>query len=187
ENIWLDPARTSPYTFYQFWLNRDDRDVERLLKFFTFLPLDQIGTVLTRHAADPGRREAQRLLAAELTTRVHGEEVCRRAVAASDILFGGGELSRADAGTLELVAGEVRVHRVSLRELSAGLPIAEALVGAGLASSKADARRGIQGAGYSVNGERLSAERSLSSADLLAERYVVLQKGKKHFALIEVR
>jgi tyrosyl-tRNA synthetase len=187
ENIWLDPARTSPYKFYQFWLNCDDREVERLLQIFTFLPLEQIATVMTRHAAERGRREAQRLLAEAMTTRVHGAEVCRRAIAASEILFGEAELKRADVETLALVAGEVRVHRVSQAELSAGLAIADALVGAGLASSKADARRGIQGAGYSVNGERLSAERTLGSDDLLAGRYIVLQKGKKNFALVEAR
>jgi len=187
ENIWLDPARTSPYRFYQFWLNSDDKDAGRLLKVFTFLPLADIAAALAAHAADPGQRGPQRLLAQEMTTRVHGEGLCRRAIAASAILFGGGELRGADAETLAVVASEVPVHPLPRAELDAGYAVVDALVAAGLASSKADARRGLQGAGYSLNGERLSAERTLGSGDLLAGRYLVLQKGKKNYAMLEVR
>ena len=187
ENIWLDPARTSPYRFYQFWLNAEDVDVERLLKIFTFLPLEAIARVMAEHAKAPGQRAPQRRLAEDLTTRVHGEAVCRRAVAASEILFGRGDLRAADVDTLALVAGEVPLRPLARGELEAGLGAVEALVSAGLASSKADARRGIEGAGYSVNGERLAPDRSLGVADLLAGRYVVLQKGKKNFAMLEVR
>jgi tyrosyl-tRNA synthetase len=187
ENVWLDPARTSPYRFHQFWLNSDDQDVERLLQMFTFLPLERIRDVMAGHAADPGRRAAQRLLAEEMTTRVHGEEVARRALAAGGILFGGAELASADAETLALLAGEVPVHRVAAADLERGLPVVDALVGTGLASSKADARRGLLAGGFSVNGTRQSAERTLTPNDLLARRYVVLQKGKKNYALLEVR
>ncbi len=187
ESIWLDPARTSPYRFYQYWLNSDDQDVERLLKAFTFLPLEDIAAAMAAHAADPGQRMPQRLLAQEMTTRVHGATMGQRAIAASGILFGGGDLRSADAETLAVVAGEVRVHPVSRAELTSGLALVDALVAAGLASSKADARRGLQGAGYSLNGERLSAERNLVPDDLLADRYVVLQKGKKNYAMLEVR
>jgi tyrosyl-tRNA synthetase len=184
ENVWLDPARTSPYRFYQFWLNTDDRDVERFLRIFTFLPLEEIASLLGRHQNDPGQRIPHRMLAEELTTRVHGEEVCRRAVAASAILFGGGEFKNADAGTLALVASEVKLHAIEKRELEAGLPLVDALVGSQLASSKADARRGLQAGGFSVNGERAAPDRVLASSDLLAGGYVVLQKGKKHFAMV---
>ena len=187
ENIWLDPLRTSPYRFYQFWLNSDDKDVERLLKIFTFLSLADIAAAMARHGADPGRRNPQRLLAEEMTARVHGDASCRRAAAASAILFGGGELRGADAETLAVVAAEVPVHAVSRVELERGYDVVDALVAAGLASSKADARRGLQGAGYSLNGERLSAERSLGPGDVLANRFVVLQKGKKNYAMLEVR
>jgi len=187
ENIWLDPARTSPYRFYQFWLNSDDRDVERLLKAFTFLPQQEIAAAMAAHAANPGQRTPQRLLAEAMTARVHGPALSRRAVAASGILFGGGDLRSADRETLAVVAGEVRVHAVSRAQLAQGLGLAEALVAAGLASSKADARRGLQGGGYSLNGERLDAERSLGPGDLLADRYVVLQKGKKNYAMLELQ
>jgi tyrosyl-tRNA synthetase len=160
--------------------------VERLLKLFTFLPLDEIARVMSAHQADPGRRGPQRLLAEDMTTRVHGAETCRRAIAASGILFGGGELSSADAETLALVAGEVPVEPVARAELERGLPVVEALVTAGLASSKADARRGLEAKGFSLNGERLDAERVIGTNDLLAGRYLVLQKGKKNYAMLEV-
>lgn len=184
-NIWLDPAKTSPYKFYQFWLNTDDRDVERLLRLFTFLDLSEIGTIMQRHSAGPGQRGAQRRLADEMTDRVHGGALTQRVTEASRILFGGGELRTADHDTLAVVAGEVQVLPMLRADLDAGVSVIEALVGAGLASSKADARRGIQGNGYSVNGERLAAERALGPGDLLADRFIVLQKGKKYYAMID--
>src|SRR6187431_1858480 len=97
-NVWLDPARTSPYQFYQFWVNTDDRDIERYLKLFTFLRLDRIDATLAEHAADPGRRVAQRLLAREVTATVHGEEAAAQAVETAAAMFGGGggDLARAE-------------------------------------------------------------------------------------------
>lgn len=186
-NVWLDPARTSAYRFYQFWLNTDDRDVERLLRLFTFRSLPDIADTARHHAADPGQRTAQRLLASDVTARVHGGATTERVIEASGILFGGGDLRRAGADTLAIVAGEVAVHAVSTETLSAGYPLVDALVGAGLASSKADARRGIAANGFAVNGEKLSAERVLSEADLLSGGYVVLQKGKRTYAMVAVR
>jgi tyrosyl-tRNA synthetase len=187
ENVWLDPAKTSPYQFYQFWLNTDDRDVERLLKVFTFRPLEEIAEVVVGHAADPGQRSAQRLLAEDLTIRVHGEKTTRGVIQASRILFGGGDLREADAETLGVVAGEVEVLAVDRQQLAAGFALVDALVGTGLATSKAEARRGLSSNGFSLNGEKLGAERSLSAADLLAGRYMVLQKGKRNYALVDVR
>ncbi len=184
-NVWLDPARTSAFRFYQFWINTDDRDVERLLKVLTFQPLPEIAEVMARQAADPGKREAQRHLAMDLTLRVHGEEVRRGVVQASAILFGGGDLRDADRVTLATVAGEVSVRPVARTDLEPGLSLVDALVATGLASSKADARRGLAGRGYSVNGEREAAERLLRTPDLLTGRYIVLQKGKKHYAMID--
>jgi tyrosyl-tRNA synthetase len=184
-NVWLDPARTSPFRFYQFWLGAEDADVERLLRIFTFLPLPDIALLAADSAADPGKRLAQRALAEDLTTRVHGVETVRRVIQASAILFGGGDLREAEPDTLDVVAGEVPVMPVAGRLTGAGLSLVDALVGTGLASSKADARRGIQGGGYSINGERMAAERSLEAADLIGERYIVLQKGRKQFAMLD--
>ena len=186
-NIWLDPEKTTPYRFYQYLLNTEDADIERLLRVFTFLPLDRVAQVATDSAADPGKRMAQRLLAEDLTARVHGAETVQRVIKASGILFGGGEFRSADAATLAVVAGEVSVVRAGAAELGQGFGLVEALLGAGLASSKADARRGIQGGGYSINGERVTAERALTTDDLLADRFIVLQKGKKQFAMVDAR
>jgi tyrosyl-tRNA synthetase len=184
ENVWLDPAKTSPWRFYQFWLNTDDRDVERLLRIFSFRGLPEIGEIMRRHVEDPGQRIPHRMLAEELTTRVHDRETSRRAVAASGILFGGGAFRDADAGTLELVASEVASRPIARTAIEEGLSVVDALVDTGLATSKADARRGLQAGGFSVNGERLAAERPLGPNDVLAGRFIVLQKGKKQFAVL---
>jgi tyrosyl-tRNA synthetase len=185
-NVWLDPDRTSPYQFYQFWLNTDDRDVERLLKIFTVLPLEAIADIVAEHGRDPGRRAAQRALAADVTTRVHGAPLAERVAAASRVLFGGEDLHRVDLETFAVVAREVATVPVPRSRLEGGMGVVEALVATGLAPSKAEARRGIQGGGFSVNGERVADDRTLGHADLLAGRYVVLQRGRRHFALLAV-
>jgi tyrosyl-tRNA synthetase len=184
--VYLDPARTSPYQFFQFWLNSDDRDVERWLKYFTFLGLDEIAALLGEQARDPGRRPAQRRLAEEVTARVHGAEVTRGVVEASRLLFGGTDLAAASAEVLAVLAAELPSARLAAGELGA-LSAADALVKVGLASSKGDARRGIQGKGFSLNGQPIAdAERRLGPGDLLAGRYVMLQKGKRNYALLVV-
>jgi len=177
-NIWLDPARTSPYQFYQFWINTDDRDVERYLKLFTFLPLDQIADIAGAHAHDPGRRLAQRQLAKEVTSRVHGTAAAEQAMETSQLLFSG-SLNQSDPGGSELP--ERRVSRATLPQLS----VVELLLASGLATSKADARRGIQGRGFYLNDEPIEAvDRELTEDELQGPaggRYVILRKGKKNY------
>ena len=185
-NVWLDPRKTSPYRFYQFWLNTDDRDVAGWLRLFTFMELDEIEALLAEQAKDPGRRAAQRRLALEVTSRVHGVETAERVIAASAILFGGQPLVAASAEVLEVLEGEVPTTQIERGELGAKLSISTALVTAGLATSKADARRGLEQSGFSVNGEVVDASRVLTEDDLLAGRYVVLQKGKKNYAMLVV-
>ncbi len=183
-NVWLDPARTSPYQFYQFWLNSDDRDVERLLRFFTFLPLDQIATVMAEQSAEPGRRAAQRLLAERVTTQVHGAAAATGVVQASRLLFGGLDLDQVGADIFEILAGEIPIIRL-LAPTVEGLSAVDALVQAGLATSKGEARRGIQQNGFSINGAPVGGtDRTLHSSDLRAGRYVLLQKGRRSYALI---
>ena len=183
-NVWLDPDKTSPYQFYQFWLNTDDRDVERLLKFFTFLPLTEIQTVVAEQAADPGKRAGQRRLAEELTARVHGAATLRGVMQASQILFGRLDLGQAGTEVFEVLASEIPTTRVSRAELE-GLGAVEALVRVGLAQSKGEARRGVEQRGFSVNGAPVTeGERKLGAGDLLAGSYVLLQKGRKAFALL---
>jgi tyrosyl-tRNA synthetase len=185
-NVWLDPARTSPYQFYQFWLNIDDRDAERCLKLFTFLPLEEIAALMAAQAAEPGRRPAQRRLAEDVTARVHGEATVRRVVAASQVLFGGTDIRGADPGVFEVLGREIPCARVAAETLRAGASAVDLLVTAGLATSKGEARRGLQGRGYSLNGATMVEDFRAGQNDLLGGRWLLLQKGKKHFALIEV-
>jgi tyrosyl-tRNA synthetase len=183
-NVWLDPVRTSPYQFYQFWLNTDDRDVERLLRFFTFMPLDEIAATAGAHSADPGRRLAQRRLAHEVTARVHGEATTAGVVKASELLFGGLNLAEAGPEVFAVLADEIPTVRMPRTECE-GLGVVDALVRAGLATSKAEARRGIQQNGFSVNGAPAGAvDRRLGEADFLAGGYVLLQKGRRNYALL---
>jgi tyrosyl-tRNA synthetase len=182
--VYLDPAKTSPYKFFQFWLNSDDRDVERWLKFFTFFPVEEIAALLAEHAKDPGKRLAQRRLAEEMTTRIHGEDVTTSVVDASRILFGGTDVRAASPAMFEVLASEIPTARLPRGELLA-IAAADALVRAGLATSRGDARRGIQGKGFSLNGRPIAAaDQALGPDDLLAGRYVLLQKGKRNYALL---
>jgi tyrosyl-tRNA synthetase len=156
-----------------------------LLRFFTFLPLDEIATVMAEHLADPSRRVAQRRLADDVTARVHGADSVTRATAAAAILFGGGELRAADAATLAMVAAEVPTAAVAAELLAGeGLPIADALVLAGLAASKGEAKRGLSAGGFSVNGAVADEGQRLTDADRLAGGGIFLRKGKKSWAVV---
>jgi tyrosyl-tRNA synthetase len=178
-NVWLDPARTTPYQFYQFWINTDDRDVERYLKLFTFLPLDEIAGTMAEHARDPGKRAAQHLLATDVTARVHGSAATKQAVETSRTLFGR-RSPGSPAATLDDVP-ERRVSRARLRNLS----VVDLLVASGLASSKADARRGIQGKGFYLNDMPIeTVDLQLAEDELQGPpggRFVMLRKGKKNY------
>jgi tyrosyl-tRNA synthetase len=178
-NVWLDPARTTPYQFYQFWINTDDRDMERYLKLFTFLPLDEIAGTMAEHARDPGKRAAQQLLATDVTTRVHGSTATRQAAETSRTLFGR-RSPGSPAATLDDVP-ERRVSRAQLRDLS----VVDLLVASGLASSKADARRGIQGKGFYLNDMPIeTVDLQLAEDELQGPpggRFVMLRKGKKNY------
>ncbi|HEV2085879.1 MAG TPA: tyrosine--tRNA ligase [Gemmatimonadales bacterium] len=181
-NVWLDPAKTSPYQFYQFWINTDDRDVERYLKLFTFLPLEEVGAALAAHARDPGKRIAQRLLARDVSARVHGVEATQEAVGTSEALFGGVIVPPGTGGLNATgFAPTVRVSRSKLKDLS----IVELLVESGLAKSKADARRGIQGRGFYLNDTPIeTVDLKLAEQELMGppdDRYVMLRKGKKNY------
>jgi tyrosyl-tRNA synthetase len=184
--IYLDPQKTSPYKFFQFWVNSDDRDVERWLRFFTFFPVEEIRALMEEQARDPGKRPAQRRLAEEMTQRIHGEAVLRNVEEAAKVLFGGTALREVSAEVLALLSKELPAATLARSELE-GLPVLDALVKSGLASSKGDAKRGIQGKGFLVNGEVVAApERTLAAADLLHGKYVMVQKGKRNHALLVV-
>ncbi len=181
-NVWLDPRKTSPYAFHQFWLQTEDADVERLLRFFTFLSLEEIADLVARHQEDPGQRTAQRRLADEMTARIHGAEAVSRVTEAAGILFGGGNLPSAGADTLAMVANEVPSIVVTAEEIAAGIPIGELLHRTGLASSRADARRGMAGGGFSLNGVPVTEGTIVSTGDLLADTFILVRKGKRTWA-----
>jgi tyrosyl-tRNA synthetase len=182
-NVWLEPAKTSPYQFYQFWINTDDRDVERYLKLFTFLSLDEISSAVADQARDPGKRPAQRLLARDVTERVHGKEATQEAIRTSAALFSGG--ARSGGGDLAQALPEMPTRQVSRSEWGGRLPVVDLLVASGLATSKADARRGIQGKGFYLNDEPIDAiDLQLDDNQLQGPpegRFIILRKGKKNY------
>jgi tyrosyl-tRNA synthetase len=187
ENIWLDPARTSPYKFYQFWLNTDDRDVERYLKLFTFLGLDEIAGLMRLQQDDAAARPAQRRLAWVVTTLVHGEAEADKARAASEALFGRGPGGESDEHAIQVIAesAEIPVHAIPRAEFGDGVLLVDVLLRVGLASSRADARRGLQAGGFYVNGEQVSdATRRLTPDDFGGREWVLLRKGKKNYVKV---
>ncbi|RKS77842.1 tyrosyl-tRNA synthetase [Motilibacter peucedani] len=181
--VWLDPELTSPYAFYQFWLNADDADVVRWMPAFSLRPLEELAALAEVARERPAAREAQRALAEELTTLVHGSDACARAVAASRALFGQGELAGLDAGTLSAALGELPRATVS-RPLPT---VAEVLVETGLSASRSAARRDITGGGAYVNNSKVAdAEATLQEADVLEGGWVVLRRGKRSLAAVQV-
>jgi tyrosyl-tRNA synthetase len=186
--VWLDPKKTSVYRFYQFWVNTDDRDVVRYLKFFTFLSREEIGTLEAKHAANPGAREVHKALAKSVTELIHGEQAAHEAIRASEILFGG-ELKGISEGTFNEILGEVPTKELETAKLGgAGLPLVELLVHSGLAQSKGQARKDIEGGGVNINNVReTNFQRAVTSADLLFGKYLLLRKGKKNYTAITVK
>ncbi|MEU6412852.1 tyrosine--tRNA ligase [Microbispora sp. NPDC046933] len=181
--IWLDPALTSPYAFYQFWLNADDRDVVRFLKVFTFRTREEIEDLEKAVAERPAAREAQRALAEDLTTLVHGSDELARVIAASRALFGQGSLAELDARTLESALAEVPKAVVS----TLGAPYVELLAQSGLVESKSAARRAVKEGGAYLNNTKITDEEYVPSADdLLHGRFLVLRRGKKTVGGVEV-
>ena len=182
-NVWLDPERTSPYHFYQFWLNTDDRDVERYLKLFTFLRLDRIAATMAEHAADPGRREAQRMLAREVTATVHGDAAAEAAIQTSAALFGGSADGRRSPAEALADMPERRVSRAAAAGRAAG--------GRGAGGERARelqgrrpprasrARASISTAGRSTTWSSRLGEDALQGPP--EERFVILRKGKKNY------
>lgn len=187
-NVWLDPARTSPYRFYQFFLNVDDRDVGRFLRYFTFLSLDEL-TELERHSAtEPERREAQRVLAREATSLVHGEDEARKAAAAATALFGGAAAHDQTDATAVLDAALAAGAPCStlLRSELPGLTLVHLLSRVNLCASLGAARRDIAGGGIYLNEERVSdAARAVTEADFVDGK-LLLRKGKKNYHIVQL-
>ncbi len=180
--IWLDPATTSPYKFYQFWYNTDDRDVESYLQLFTFLARQDIKAHMKTHKKDPSRREAQGKLAIEVTTIVHGKQAAYNATAVNAILFSDLDPRNVEPSALDLLAQEIPTARLPSGD---GLSLVDAVVQAGLAKSKGEARRAIEQGGIYVNQQRVKdATRKIEAPDWLAGTNLLLRKGKKDYALL---
>ena len=187
--IWLDPDRTSPYRFHQYFVQIPDEDVERSLLQFTMLPVAEIAEVVEAHQRDPGRREAQHTLANEVTTMVHGPGAAVAAEKAAQILFGSPVVD-IDEAALEAVAAEVPTSDIPEGGFDAAsntFDLVELLASTGLASSKGDARRGLSEGSVYVNNERVSTEETAVVADrLLHGRYLLLRRGKRRHHLLRV-
>ena len=182
--LWLSAEKTSPYQFYQYWINLDDADVGRCLRFFTDLIREEIDAVLAQHEADPGRRGAQRRLAIELTQLVHGLEGLQTAERATEIFFGA-EISELDDAQLVSIFADVPSRELPREKLAAGIPIIDALVESGLSKSKGDARRTISQGGAYINNRRVEGvETTLTAANLASETTLILRSGKKNYALL---
>ncbi|MEO1528742.1 MAG: tyrosine--tRNA ligase [Planctomycetota bacterium] len=183
--IWLDPERTSPYLFFQYWRNVDDSDVMRCLAYLTEIERDEYEALAEQTETDPGRSAAQKRLAEWLTEFVHGEAGLRSALAASNVFFGGEIKDMNDSGLNEIFP-DVPSKELSRGRLGGeGLWIVEALQEAGLAKSGGEARRTIKDGGAYVNNQRVSdMDYRLTDADLASETVMVLRKGKKNFALL---
>jgi tyrosyl-tRNA synthetase len=182
--IWLDPGKTSPYRFFQHWVRTDDRDVREHLAKFTLLALDHVDEIVAAHEQAPEKREGQHVLAREVTRLVHGEAAEKAAEEASNALFGG-NMADLSPEALALVAREVPWAPLPAgRQLDEGLDVVPLLVETGLASSRSDARRSLEQGAVAVNGERAAPGRQIGPSDLRHNSYVVLRKGKKHYAVL---
>jgi tyrosyl-tRNA synthetase len=180
--VWLDPELTSPYAFYQFWLNADDADVVRYLGVFTFRTAEEIAELAAAVESRPAAREAQRALAYDVTSLVHGVEATEKVIAASRALFGGGDLAELDEATLAAAVAELPTVDVAV-----GDPVVDVLAASTLVASKGAARRAIAEGGASVNNRKVTDEAAVvETGDLLHGRWLVLRRGKRTLAVARV-
>ncbi len=188
-NVWLDPNRTSPYKFYQFWLNTTDSDAEKYIKIFTLLSQEEVADLIKEHAEAPHQRALQKKLAEEVTVMIHGREAYDASVEASQILFGKSTmeaLKKIDEDTFLSVFEGVPTFSVSIAEMKEGIDVLELLsVKTNIFPSKGEARKTIKGGGVSLNKEKISAFDMLVNSDfLLNDKYLLFQKGKKNFFVV---
>ncbi|ACY12754.1 tyrosine--tRNA ligase [Haliangium ochraceum] len=183
--IWLDPERTSPYAFYQYWLNTPDDDVARLLRVFSWRSLDEIDELVRAHGEAPQKRLGQSALAEDLTDWVHGEEAKRNALAASQVMFGG-SLENLNDAALQPLTADLPTTSLPRQQLESGIPLLELLAQTKLAASKGAARRLVQGGGVYVNNIRVAdVNKTLLPEDLGTETIMILRAGKKNYHLVQ--
>ena len=189
-NVWLDPARTSPYAFYQFWLNASDADAENYIKIFSIKSREEIEALIAEHAEAPFKRALQKALAEEITVRVHSQADLDNALAASQILFGKAtedQLRSLDRATLESVFEGVPQFELAASNLEDGLDIVEALAEhTAVFPSKGEARKMVQGNGVAINKTKVGVDKVLTKDDVVAGGLIIVQKGKKNYFLVKV-
>jgi tyrosyl-tRNA synthetase len=190
-NVWLDAKRTSPYKFYQFWLNATDVDAENYIRIFTFLDKETIDALIEEHRQDPGKRVLQKRLAKELTIFVHGETAYDFAVQASELLFRNDTAevlkTLSEEELLDIMSG-VNQASITLEELEAGKDLISFLAEAQILPSKGEARKMLQNGGISVNKQKVTElETKLSTANLLLDKYIFIQRGRNNYYLITVK
>jgi len=189
-NVWLDANRTSPYKFYQYWLNSSDEDAEKYIKIFTFLSKEEIDTLVLEHKQAPHLRLLQKKIGEEVTTMTHGKEAYDNAIKASNILFGkstSDDIKSLDEQTFLDVFEGVPQALVSKEDIDNGLDMIGALAAkTSFLNSNSDARRALKENAVSVNKEKVNEAYTITSADLIASKYVLLQRGKKSYFLLKV-
>ncbi len=183
--VWLDPKKTSPFTFYQFWVNVGDENVEDYLKIFTFISLDKIQGVLTKHAAAPQERLAQKTLAREVTTFIHGAETTKSVEKVTDILYGTGKVPALSDADKKLILKEVPSQKLTKKQLKDGVSIVDALVLLTLAQSKTEARQLISGGAVRINGEVVESVDMSITEKSFKQGLALIKRGKK-FAVFSV-
>ena len=187
-NIWLDPKRTSPYQFYQFWLNASDEDAEKWIRTFTFLTFDEIESISNQHQTHPSQRLMQRRLAEEITALVHGKEELGKAIETTKKLFANQNASAESLSIddLEGMEGIVKSD-FSKVKLNSGIDIVSFLAEANIFPSKGEARKAIQGGGISINRKKISdVQMPIDNSLLLHDKYILLQKGRKNYYLVKL-
>jgi len=187
-NVWLDANRTSPYKFYQYWLNTSDDDAEKYIKIFTLLGKEEIDALIEKHREAPHQRELQKVLGKEVTTMVHSEDEYENALAASEVLFGkstADDFRKLNEATFLDVFEGVPQAEVAMNEIEAGLDMIGALSAkTGFLASNSEARRALKENSVSVNKEKVKEDYTISTSDLINEKYVILNKGKKNTFII---
>jgi tyrosyl-tRNA synthetase len=185
-NVWLDPNKTSPYHFYQFWLNAADADAEKWVKIFTFLTKEEVGKLLEEHKKDPGARVLQKILAREVTIFIHGQQEYEKAIATTDKLFANqtAPAETLSAEDLENMEGIVKSD-YTLNKIKSGIDIVSFLAETKIFSSKGDARKMIQNGGLSINRHKIDdVTMPVTTSHLLHDKYILIQKGKKNYFLV---
>jgi tyrosyl-tRNA synthetase len=187
-NIWLDPAKTTPYQFYQFWLNASDEDAKKWISIFTFLAKSEIDGLLQQHEQDAAARLLQKRLAEEVTRFIHGQQELEKAIATTQKLFLNQQAPAESLSEEDLASMEGVVHiRFALQDLQQGIDVVSFLAQSGILPSKGEARKLVQGGGISINRKKVeSTDWSVGPELLLHGKYLLVQKGKKNYYLAEV-